>query len=323
MGTLTQTVAGTYSFTAPTGVTSVNVQCWGGGGGGGGGSYGGGGGGGEYAAEFGLSVTPGNSYTYVVGAGGAGGASGANGVAGGNSTFNSTSVVAHGGSKGNTGSPGTGGAGGTGSTNSDHNNGGAGAAGTASSVGGGGGGGGSGISGGGAGSGQIGGGADEGSGAGGAGGSATGCVDAVTRIWILDPTNPEGGVLTKYFDVSPGDKTLALDENGNQIEAEITAVAIHPGDWTAMKINGDITAVVTLDHRWYVKDETDAWVYKITNDLTDTDRVMLRDGTLVAWGDQRRTIVHLFRQTVWCPTTTAGNWLAWKPDSSYFIGNKP
>lgn len=112
--------AGTYHWTCPTGITSVMVECWGGGGTGGSGSStnggGGGGGGGEYAAEAALSVTPGNMYTIVVGAHSA------------NSTFNSTSVVAHAGSAG---SGVTGGAGGTGSSNTTHHNGGAGGTGGA------------------------------------------------------------------------------------------------------------------------------------------------------------------------------------------------
>jgi hypothetical protein len=65
------------SWVAPTGVTSVTVECWGGGGGGrgdhGGATSQGGGGGGAYARSV-LAVTPGNSYAYVVGGGGQGGA---------------------------------------------------------------------------------------------------------------------------------------------------------------------------------------------------------------------------------------------------------
>jgi hypothetical protein len=110
---ITETTSG--SWTCPTGVTSIKVECWGGGGAGAAGAVatgaGGGGGGGEYACEPTLTVTPGNMYNFVVGAAGA------------NSTFNSTSVVAHGGSAA---SGTSGGAGGTGSTNTTHYNGGAG-----------------------------------------------------------------------------------------------------------------------------------------------------------------------------------------------------
>jgi len=106
--------AGTFTngFTAPTGVTSVIAEAWGGGGGGanitGSNTGGGGGGGGAYAIGT-VSVTGGNSYTYVVGAAGAGGASPG---AGGASSFNTSSVVAAGGTNATANSS-TGRAGGT------------------------------------------------------------------------------------------------------------------------------------------------------------------------------------------------------------------
>ena len=68
------TTAGTYTWVAPAGVTSVSVVAVGGGGAGGIGSSairdGGGGGGGALAYKNSISVTPGTSYTVVVGAGG-------------------------------------------------------------------------------------------------------------------------------------------------------------------------------------------------------------------------------------------------------------
>lgn len=118
------------SWTAPAGITSISVQCWGGGGGGGG-AYntslfggnvsGSGGGGGGYTSKT-FTVVPGTSYNYVVGLGGAGGTGGGNGAKGGNTTFTvaGVTITANGGgggggkkaSGGNAGS--TGGAGGTG-----------------------------------------------------------------------------------------------------------------------------------------------------------------------------------------------------------------
>lgn len=73
----TQSFTSSSSWTAPAGVTSIGVECYGGGGGGGGtdttaSSAGGGGGGGGYAQGI-VSVTPGNTYSFTVGAGGAGG----------------------------------------------------------------------------------------------------------------------------------------------------------------------------------------------------------------------------------------------------------
>ena len=89
------TTAGTYTWVAPAGVTSVCVVCVGGGGGGSwhnNNSTGAGGGGLGYKNN--ISVTPGNSYTVVVGNGGAGASvfntAGSNG---GESYFINTSTV--------------------------------------------------------------------------------------------------------------------------------------------------------------------------------------------------------------------------------------
>ncbi len=64
---------GTFSWLCPTGVTKVSVVCIGGGGGGGGG-YGPGGGGGGLAYKNDIPVTPGQTYTVVVGDAGTGAA---------------------------------------------------------------------------------------------------------------------------------------------------------------------------------------------------------------------------------------------------------
>ena len=61
------------SWVAPTGVNAVDYLVVAGGGGGGRGPGGGGGGAGGYQSGTQLSVTPGISYTIVVGSGGAGG----------------------------------------------------------------------------------------------------------------------------------------------------------------------------------------------------------------------------------------------------------
>jgi hypothetical protein len=81
--TYTNSPSTTYTWTAPAGVTSVLVECWGSGGKGGNAvdvyssqlnQYswvsGGGGGGGAYAKRTSYAVTPGNSYQIVVGSGG-------------------------------------------------------------------------------------------------------------------------------------------------------------------------------------------------------------------------------------------------------------
>ena len=93
------TTPGTYSWTAPAGVTSVCVVAVGGGGGGlsGNGNGGNGGSGGGLGWKNNITVTPGNSYTVVVGAGGTRLTSTTAGAAagnGGNSYFINTSTVA-------------------------------------------------------------------------------------------------------------------------------------------------------------------------------------------------------------------------------------
>lgn len=94
-------VKGNYTFTVPPGVSAILVEAWGGGGGGGGSSFGatdagggGGGGGGGYGKSI-ISVTPGQVFNLVVGAGGAKGIgsgvvcciNGGDGGDGGDSTF--------------------------------------------------------------------------------------------------------------------------------------------------------------------------------------------------------------------------------------------
>ena len=147
--------AGTTSWTAPSGVTSVSVLIVAGGGGGGGRS-GAGGGAGGYIYEESVSVTPGDSYDVVVGAGGAGGAGG--GVVGNNgansSVFGLTAIGGGGGgsdsqqtgSNGGSGGGGRYGENGGNGTSGQGNNGGFGTSGTWN-AGGGGGAGGAGVDG--------------------------------------------------------------------------------------------------------------------------------------------------------------------------------
>jgi len=116
----TYTTPGTYSWTAPTGVTSVSVLAVGAGGGGmsaagGNGPAGGGGGGGGLGWKNSIAVIPGQTYTVVVGAGGP--AIAYNGTPstgnGGQSYFISAGTVAGNGGAGGTPSGGAGGVGGT------------------------------------------------------------------------------------------------------------------------------------------------------------------------------------------------------------------
>jgi hypothetical protein len=133
--TVTTYTSGSGSWTAPAGTLYARVQAWGGGGGGDANSTLGsqGGGGGEYAEEPQLAVTPGDSYSYSVGAAGTGGTPTEDGTNGGNTAFtgDSVTVAAYGGAYGllvnNSG------AGGDSSSNSIHFPGGSGGSGDPSS----------------------------------------------------------------------------------------------------------------------------------------------------------------------------------------------
>lgn len=104
--TVTYTTAGTYTLTVPAGMTAMRLSLQAGGGGGGGqNAYGygyagsGGGGGGGYATAV-FTVTPGATYTLVVGAGGSGGVYGGGGSAGGNTYVTGLLTVTGGGGGG-------------------------------------------------------------------------------------------------------------------------------------------------------------------------------------------------------------------------------
>jgi len=173
------TTAGTYSWIAPAGVTSVCVVCIGGGGGGGGGNQmGGAGAGGNLRYVNNISVTPGSSYTVTVGDGGNNGVS--NGVAGsggGYSAFSSYCLAAGGGAGSTVGGTagggdiGTGGNGGAGGNPLTYDGGGGGGGGYSGN-------GGTGSTGynGAATAGSGGGGGGGGGGSGGAGGGGTGIL---------------------------------------------------------------------------------------------------------------------------------------------------
>lgn len=99
------TATGTASWTAPADVTQIEVLVVAGGGGGGGtggsgsGPRGGGGAGGLiYNSQY--PVTPGQTYTVTVGAGGAGGGNELNGTSGSNSVFGSLIAIGGGGGSG-------------------------------------------------------------------------------------------------------------------------------------------------------------------------------------------------------------------------------
>jgi len=121
------TTPGTYSWVVPACAEQICIEVWGAGGGGGGNTTtsswtsGGGGGGGGFGSEC-FTVTPGSSYSVVVGTGGMGGAGGnpgSNGSAGDASTV--TGLISAGGGNGGI-RGGAGGTGGTGGTSSAASN---------------------------------------------------------------------------------------------------------------------------------------------------------------------------------------------------------
>ncbi len=95
--------ASSGNWTVPANWNNSNnsIEAIGAGGGGNGGATSnkaGGGGGGEYAKVVNQTLTPGASIPYTTGVGGAGGSTGgSNGTDGGNTTFNTTTVIANGG----------------------------------------------------------------------------------------------------------------------------------------------------------------------------------------------------------------------------------
>lgn len=103
------------TFTAPPGLTSLQVNMVGGGGGGGSGQYeiygwsAGGGGGGGQVYSVPASVTPGTSYSVTVGGGGGGGLHGEPGGGGGSTSF--LGITVSGGDRGTGGGYGSGGGG--------------------------------------------------------------------------------------------------------------------------------------------------------------------------------------------------------------------
>lgn len=102
------TTVGQSSWTAPAGVTSVEVLVVGGGGGGGN-DHGGGGGAGGVVYNSNFAVTPGTSYTVVVGQGGPGANplrdQTARGVSGSNSVFHTITAIGGGGGGGSSFDP--------------------------------------------------------------------------------------------------------------------------------------------------------------------------------------------------------------------------
>jgi hypothetical protein len=172
------TTPGTYSWTAPAGVTSVSVVCVGAGGGPAANTSGASGaGGGGLGYKNNIAVTPGASYTVVVGAGGTRVTSGT-APAGGESYFINTSTVRGGGGAGGIAATNGTRAGGT-FTGDGGGNGGAGGSRNSSTTAAGGGGGAGGYSGnGGAGGTALSGNGGAGAGGGGGGGGGGGSADS-------------------------------------------------------------------------------------------------------------------------------------------------
>jgi hypothetical protein len=96
------TTTGAGTFTKPAGVTEVIIECWGGGGSGGGAidnpAAGGGGGGGQYSRKYIQYSSPSIGISYSIGTGGVG--TTGTGANGGDTTWNTNTVIAKGGTGG-------------------------------------------------------------------------------------------------------------------------------------------------------------------------------------------------------------------------------
>lgn len=304
------TTPGSTTWTAPAGVTSATVEAWGGGGAGGGATAnpaeGGGGAGGQYAIKV-ITVTPGNSYTIVVGAGGTG--STGNGTAGGDSTFNGTSVIAKGGA-GGTGA--TNGVAGTGSTTGGVGTvyaGGSGSAGVVSgggcqNGGAGGGGAGSGGAGGNAAGNTAGTGTANGGGAGGAGRNSSGTGSAGNAAGggggaacAESGTNRSGGngatgMVNISYVVPP--TVTSINTASTNPTASATAVAwtvvfsvsvtgVDATDFTLVQAGGvsgaTITSVTGSGTTWTVNANTGSGTGTLGLNLVDNDSIIDGSGT--------------------------------------------
>ncbi len=263
------TAAGTYTWAAPAGVTSVTASVTGGGGGGGAGNSatattgGGGGGGGEFASGT-VAVTPGGLYPVTVGGGGTGGAAaGDNGSNGGVSTFTGlSSLTAHAGSFGSgatTAASGAGGAGGTGSGAPSHFTGGGGSAGSNNKFGGGGGSSAGTSSRGNTATGSPGAPAVPGGGPGGAGGQPVIAVvqtvhasNTTTNFLTVPLTAVQAGntilAMVYYQGVSPGPDPVVTLNDGTPLASEVIAdvtsnVSLQVGLYDAYGVAGGETSL--------------------------------------------------------------------------------
>ncbi|HEY5016520.1 MAG TPA: hypothetical protein VII59_07050, partial [Streptosporangiaceae bacterium] len=241
MTTVTLTTSGSGTWTAPAGVTSAKIECWGGGGTGdlgGPADSGSSGGGGEYAAEPSYPLTPGTGYSYTVGG------------AAGTTTFDS-SVIAGGG--GSAISPFGPGAGGTGSSNTVHHDGGAGQDGSpgqqfGNHAGGAGGGGAGGSSAAGSAGGASG---TNFSGAGGAGGSSGGGAGGAGAGYLAGGSAgaPPGGGGGGGGSIPPASTTAGGAGARGQIVITYTSavtVAAQPAAVTVRALPGTITSTLSV-----------------------------------------------------------------------------
>jgi hypothetical protein len=124
-----------------------------------------------------------------------------------------------------------------------------------------------------------------------------------------------------YDELTLDDEALTINIDTDTIEwAPILRINVHPGGWEMVEVHAEgFSACVTDQHRWLVlRDEV--WKYAVLAELQPDDLIPLH-AQLLRFGDCMLRAAQA--DTVWCPTTGNGNWLASRAGTAYFIGNKP
>lgn len=141
------------------------------------------------------------------------------------------------------------------------------------------------------------------------------CVDLDTEIFTDTGWK-------RYDQVVVGDLAQALDpDSGEQVSSEVLAVRQYAGQHFAYRMGGDLGGLVaTQGHRWLVhRDGRLQWV--LTAELAPTDAIPTPGESIPVAGLD--LVTARISDTVWCPTTQHGTWLARRAGVIFYTGNKP